>query len=405
MKGLGVKALGQKGAATERKPPRPGRSRWGLLALLAWTLGWGGILSPGEPGLAEEPLRHAALFSVEERPEGILVTNRIPWPGATEEMAWLLQPAASADALPGIPGARRVRVPVSRVVVTSMPAVACMEALGALDALVGVGGGRYCYSPAARARAPVEVGPAEGMGAAFDVERLMALSPDVVFAYAYTAEERAGLDRLEALGIPVVLASEFLEETPLGRAEWIRFFALFLGRQREAEEFFDQVDRHYQRLRLDLASVDHRPRVMAGTPLAGSWHVLGKESWLGLLIDHAGGSYVWGDIPGRRAVYMDAEAIFAKGAEADLWIHCGLWLSREQALREEPRAALFRPFREHAVWNNDARSFPGGGNDFYEGGALRPDRILEDLALIFHPERFPGGTPFYYRPLLSEDRR
>lgn len=386
-------------------PKNRKRSAKGVaLALLVWALGWGGALFPGAEAPAREPLRHASTFSVEDLPEGTLVTNHRPWPGASESLSWLLVPAASSHGASEVPGARRIVVPVSRVVVTSMPAVACMESLGVLDALVGVGGGQYCYSPAARERHPVEVGPAEGMGAAFDVERLLSLSPDVVFAYAYTPEERAGLGRLEELGIPVVLASEFLEETPLGRAEWIRFFALFLGRDEEAEAFFRQVDQNYQRLRLDLASVDRRPRVMAGSPFAGSWHVLGGESWLALLIDHAGGSYAWRDLPGRKAVFMDAEAIFAGGAEADFWIHCGTWRSREQALREEPRVVLFRPFREHAVWNNDARSFSGGGNDFYEGGILRPDRILEDLARILHPERFPGGEPFYYRKLLSEDR-
>lgn len=375
-----------------------------LAALLVLMCSLGSVFV-GVEASALSPLRAARKFSVEEHPGGVLVTNLMPWPGSQEPLSWfLVSGEPSAGAPNSFPEARRLHVPVSRVVVTSMPAVACMERLGVLDALVGMGGGRYCYSPAARDRNPTEVGPAEGMGAAFDVERLLALSPDVVFAYAYTSEERAGLQRLENLGIPVVLASEFLEETPLGRAEWIRFFALFLGRDEAAAALFHEVEQRYHRLCHDLASVDHRPRVMAGSPFAGSWHVLGGESWLALLIHHAGGSYAWRDLPGRNAVFLDAEAIFAGGSEADFWIHCGTWRSREQALREEPRVALFRPFREHTVWNNDARSFPGGGNDFYEGGALRPDRILEDLALILHPERFPGEVPFYYRPLLSEDR-
>jgi iron complex transport system substrate-binding protein len=354
------------------------------------------------PAGADERIPSAATLFTVERGEGwTLLRNRLPWIGGEGELAWVLVEDEKTPLPEELALLPRIRVPVRRVLAMTIPTVSALELLGELETLVGVGGGRFLYSPAAKAKNPVEVGPEGGMGTGSDFERIVALRPDVVFAYAYTSQEQESALRLRELGVPVVFLSEYLEATPLARAEWIVFLAHFFGRGAEGEAFFRDVAARYENVRTIAATVRARPVVMTGAPFRGTWYIGGGESWPARLIADAGGRYLWSDLPGSVSVPFDGEAVFARSGEAEYWINCGQWKSREDAVRDDPRHALFRPFREGRLYNNDLRSNATGGNDYYESAVWRPDLVLADLAALLHPELFPEHAFFYYR-LLPE---
>ncbi len=344
-------------------------------------------------------------FAVEpHRGGGWVLRNRQPWQGAREEESWLLLPPGRA-AEPDFPVHRTVRVPARRIVVLGISSVSALERLGALDRVVAIGGLPYLYSPVARGLRLPDVGPGGGMGVDVDLEKILALRPDLVIAYAYTREERVRIARLEELGIPVVLVSEYLENSPLGRAEWIRFIARLVGREDRAEALFRQVARHYREIRARVADRRDRPLVLTGAPFQGTWYAGGGKSWLARLIVDAGGRYFAADLPGEGSVPLAAEAVFQRGGKTEFWVNCGLWRSRNEIRGSDPRFALLPPFRGNRIYNNDARRNGTGGNDYYEGGVWRPDQVLEDLASIFHPNLFPGYRPVYYRRLPEESSR
>ena len=385
-------------------PRNPGRRRFRaplLLCCLAALLA-GGLPAWGAPK-GEAP-RHARLFSL-DRKEGLTVLhNRLPWGGATEELAWVLTPDPSAPVPPALAGLPRLRCPARRIVALTIPAVSALSLLGCSDRIVGVGGKRFLYDPWKELAGVTEVGPEGGMGPDADLERIVALKPDVVLAYVYTPQERATAERLASLGVPVVFLSEYLEATPLGMAEWLVAVGALVGREAQARAFYDRTVLDYGAIRARALGAQGRPKALAGAPFQGSWYVAGRDSWLARLVGDAGGDYLWKDLPGRGSVPVEAETVFSRASKADVWVQCGLWRSLEEIRRSDPRLAQLAPFRGGRVFNNDARSRPGGGNDVYESGVWRPDRILGDLGSVLHPERFPGHRFFYYRRLPEGTR-
>ena len=373
----------------------------GGLVLLGCCLG----LLSGGAGAAQaagSAARHARLFSLERVGAVQVLRNALPWGGATEERAWVLVPSGASvpSSLAKLP---RISVPAKRVVALTIPAVSALSLLGCPDRIVGVGGKRFLYDPAG-VRGAAEVGPEGGMGPDVDLERIVALKPDLVLAYVYTPQERAAAERLTSLGVPVVFLSEYLEETPLGMAEWLVAVGALVDREARARDLFDRTVGAYGEIRARARGAKTRPRVMAGSSFQGTWYVAGRDSWLARLVEDAGGTYLWEDLPGRGSVPVDGERVFVQAERAEAWVQCGLWRTLEEIRRSDPRLARLRPLREKRVFNNDARSRPGGGNDVYESGVWRPDRILGDLGSVLHPERFPGHRFFYYRRLPEGTR-
>ena len=124
----------------------------------------------------------------------------------------------------------------------------------------------------------------------------------------------------------------------------------------------------------------------------------GGRSYVARLLEDAGADYLWKDDTTRGTLHLDLEAVLARAAGADYWLNPGRWTSLAEGRVHDPRHALFAPFRNGGVWNNNAATC-GAGNDFFEKGASRPDWILADLIAIFHPERMPGHRFRWYRRL------
>jgi iron complex transport system substrate-binding protein len=368
------------------------------------------VVRPAEAVPASAPAasvpapKHAKLFSIERIDGYTVLRNRIPWGGSSEKAAWVLTRDPKVPLPKSLAGLPRIRYPAKRIVALTIPAVSALSLLGCPDRVVGIGGRRFLYDPGPDLAQAVEVGPEGGMGPDADLERIASLAPDLVLVYVYTPQEREAARRLESMGVPVVFLSEYLEEEPLGVAEWLRFIGALVGKEPQARRICDRVFVSYEVARTRARAEKARPKVMTGAPFQGSWFVAGRGSWLARLVADAGGAYLWADLPGRGSVPVAPESVFARASGADVWVNCGLWRSLAEIRRSDPRLALFRPYKEGRIFNNDARSRVGGGNDYYESGPWRPDLILGDLASLLHPERFPGHRFTYFRRLPAESR-
>lgn len=364
----------------------------------------------GDAGYAV-PLKYATGFALRRKGDETLVEVKRPWQGASKGFLYRLVPRDSlsgaaareprggfrAGPAGGAPDLTLGR-PARRVVTMTTTNLPHLDLLGALDALVGIGGGRYACNAAVRSRLAAGTLRDVGEEAGVDAEAALDLRPDLVFAFAVASSGNPGLRKLSEAGLPVVMEAAYMEETPLGRAEWIKFTAAFFGKEAVADSAFAEVERAYRDLAALAGTAARRPTVVVNAPFGGMWWVPGGRSYVARFLADAGAEYVWAGDTTLGAASLDLEAVLSKAGSAEFWLNPGPWSSLAEGRRRDPRHALFKAFREGRVWNSDLVRC-GQGNDFFEKGSTRPDWILADLIALFHPELLPGHRFRWYRKL------
>jgi iron complex transport system substrate-binding protein len=220
-----------------------------------------------------------------------------------------------------------------------------------------------------------------------------------VLVYGIAGENTRATAKLRELGIPYIYIGEYVEQSPLGRAEWVVAFGEMLGRRTMAEEVFAEVCGGYLAARQSVVHAGARPTVMFNAPYRDVWYLPAAGSYMARLVADAGGDY---DIEGdtNRSVTVGAEEAYVRMLGADVWLAPGQAASMADVLRENPRFAAVPAVVEGRVYNNNARTTPAGGNDFWESGVVRPDVVLCDVVKILHPELLPAHELYYFRRML-----
>jgi iron complex transport system substrate-binding protein len=360
----------------------------------------------GGPGLPPS-VKIARGFDFARSGDTILLHVHRPWQGSSAEYAYRLidttgRAGDTAGRMEGrIPDREgtTLRIPVRRAVTLTTTNLPHLEAIGAVDALVGLGGGRYACSPEIRARLASGRIRDVGEDVRLDLEALLSLRPDVVFTYVVGNSSDGGLAKLSEAGIPAVVEGSYMEESPLGRAEWIKFTAAFFGKAAAADSVFNEMERAYDSLAALAKTAKHRPKVVVGAPFGGIWWVPTGRTYVGRLLADAGAEYPWASDTTRGSLSLDVEAVLGRDGDAEVWLDAGDWKDLADAKAKDPRIALFRAWKDGRVYASDGVVCGDGGRDFYETGAARPDLVLADLIAILHPELMPGHAPRWYRRL------
>lgn len=293
-------------------------------------------------------------------------------------------------------GKRIIRVPVEKVICLSTSHVAYLDALGEIDKITGISGEAYLMNPALRERVTAGQTSDVGYGQNLNYEEIIRQKPDLVMVYGVDSEITGFLDKFRDLGIPSVIIAEYLEETPLGKAEWIKFIAPFFDKQPLADSLFSETEKRYHQLAGKVSHVEEMPGVMVGLPFRDNWWIPGGNSYLAKLIADAGGDYIGKENDSHESYVISMEEAFIRASSAEIWLNVGMVTRKEEILKSDSRFADFGLFRNGKILNNNKRFTPGGGNDFWESGTIHPDRILEDLIRIFHPGILPEGELNYY---------
>ena len=295
----------------------------------------------------------------------------------------LLDSAAHAAGSAGVvadgawKGSIVLRVPISRAVVLSSAQIGFMLRLGVEDRIVGVGAGAYIVDSALAAKVSQGEVLEVGNGPQVSLEKVVSLKPDLM------------------------LTSEWQEESPLAKFEWISLFAKLFGMEARAREisagYGEELSRMAEKETDPMSACrENGPRVIAGMAYGGVWYAPGGRSYTASLIRQAGGGYLWaGDT--TREMKFSLEEIFAVADSADVWVNPGIYGTPDDILAAEPRLGRIRPFREKRVCQNDARKSAGGGNDFFESAVSRPVELVRNLhECVFGIKEGESGT-------ISED--
>ncbi|WP_457574833.1 ABC transporter substrate-binding protein [Desulfolithobacter sp.] len=356
------------------------------------------LLAPALADAAERiTLQYARNFQVRYQDQVTLVTVTSPWRGAGSGFCYLLKPRGSITPS-GHEECQVIETPVRSMAALSSTYLAFIDRLGLTDRLVAVNDAARVHTKSIRQAAQAGRVVSVGQGPNLQVETLLDLQPEVIFTFA-TGGFRDVHPKLLEAGLQVAVCAEYMEAHPLGRAEWIKFIALFFGRERRANQVFDGIVQRYREKAALARRVSHRPTVLTNTPFNGSWGVSAGGSFIARFLADAGGDYIWKDVPGQGSRPTDIELVYDRGREAEFWLNTGIWTSLAQARAADPRLADFRSLRTGNLFNNNRRLNAAGGNDYWETGMVEPDVILADLIRILHPELEPEHELYYYRKL------
>lgn len=352
-------------------------------------------------GLTELPLKYARGFAASRDADGnIYLTVNGPWPEAARPFRYVLLPrGADSGSVPNPESYDAlIQVPARQVVLTSTTHIPALEALGEAEKLAGFPGLDYISSPLTRSR--IEAGAVAELGAneQLNTEKVLELQPDLVVGFGVSEAPRS-YRPLQAAGIPVVFNGDWMEQSPLGKAEWIKFFGLLLGREQEAESLFDEIEASYLRAR-DLASgTAERPTVLSGALYRDVWYLPAGESWAATFLRDAHATYLWADTPGTGSLSLSLEAVLEQGSEAAFWLAPSQFTSYDEMRAANAHFEQFRAFRERRVYTYARSTGPGTGLLYFELGPARPDWVLQDLIYYLHPGLLEGYEPVFFKPL------
>ena len=339
---------------------------------------------------------HADGFTIEYFNNYKVVTVAAPWLGAEDSATYVLVQCGT-PAPAGFDNAVTIEVPINSFVSMSTTYLPYLDQFGLMDSLVGVDFATYAYNATVQEKFAAGELAEIGSGSTVNVEAALDLEPDVIMTSASGSADFDTHPKLQEVGLTVMLNADYLDVTPLGRAEWAKFIAVLYNEEAQADAWFADVASQYEALETLAADVAERPTVFANTPFEGTWYMPGGQSYTALLLDTAGADYLWGEDESTSTLFLDFESVFDQAADGDYWINLGFVSSLDGLVSADERYADFAAFQNGNVYNYDLRTNEFGSNDFFESAAANPHLVLADLIKIFHPDLVPDHEFVYYR--------
>lgn len=299
----------------------------------------------------------------------------------------------------GFPHAQVIETPIRSIIGMSSMHVALIDFAESDALLTGLGNVKYASS--ATVRKYITAGKIKEVGQESNLnnEMVLTMHPDVIMA---VGNVNAKINRFRILtdaGIPVIQNSEFLESTPLGRAEWVKLMGVLVGKEELVNKKFDDLETEYNRLAQLSKKATSRPHVITTMPVKGTWYVPEGNSYLTHFIQDAGGSSKWADVKGIGTLPLSFEVVAPEALQADFWLNIGYVNNKQEMVARDSRFADFKPFKTGNVYNYNKKVNEAGANDYWESGAVNPHIVLSDLIRIIHPELLPKHELVYYKQL------
>lgn len=347
-------------------------------------------------------LKYAKRFKVDYQGPLIEVEVNEPWRDCKQVFRYTF--IKKGLALPeGVKEADVIRTPIKKVITLSTTMHPPIELLGRIESLVGVANFSRINSEVVQKRIKEGKMREIGRGKTINVELIYELDPDIVLTYAIGATSYDTHPKLEASGIPYIMMASYMEDTMLGKAEWIKFFALLYGLEAEANREFEHMSSSYEALRKKVAQVKKKPRVFFNAMYSGVWHQPSGRSMFANLAEDAGAHYIWRDKKVSGSIQLDFESVLDKAMTTEFWLLAKPNLhSLTDVKNEDERYQLFEAYKKKKVYNNNNSINGTGGNNFFELGIIKPHLVLADLIKVFHPQLVKNHEFVFYKHLKAQ---
>ena len=279
-----------------------------------------------------------------------------------------------------------VRTPVESNLVFTAPHCQLLTELGCQNAITGVCDKDYINIPDIKSRAQADAKVAHpimdcGSSMQPDIERIIALHPEALLISPF--ENSGGYGKLDKLRIPVIETADYMETSPLGRAEWIKLYGLLLGSSK-ADSLFSAIEKEYLQLKAEAAKLPLGLSILTERKTGNVWYVPGGKSTMGILLRDAHARYIFADDTHSGSLSMSPEQIIAKGNQVDVWAFKyfgGNALTKQDLLAEYQGYQALKAFQTGTVYETDTSCEP-----YFELTSFHPEILLREFIILSHPE-------------------
>jgi iron complex transport system substrate-binding protein len=217
-----------------------------------------------------------------------------------------------------------------------------------------------------------------------------------VVGYSVSSADKS-LTTIKKAGIAVIYNGDWLEETPLGRAEWIKFFGVLFDKEKQADSIFKVIEKNYLHAKKSALKSTKKINVLSGAIMSKDiWSLPAGESFVAQFLKDANLNYLWKNTKGKGSLSLSFESVFDKGKDADLWIAPGYFSTKKQLLKSNQLYTQFNAFKSDKIYTPTIKKGKTGGVIYYELAPTRPDLVLKDLIKITNPELLLDYTPTFF---------
>jgi iron complex transport system substrate-binding protein len=342
-------------------------------------------------------IQHAEGFSIEKHNGFSIVKVSNAYPGAKKKNTYVLH-KRGVSVPDSLKQYNAIEVPVKKIITTSTTHIPALEALGVENTLVGFPSTRYISS--VKTRALIDVGKVSDLGSnqGLNTEVILDLRPDVIVGFSVDGDVKT-YKNLEKSGQKIIYNGDWTEKTPLGKAEWIKFFGALYDLDEKADQLFDSIEKEYNSV-LELAKkTKSQPTIFAGAIYEDQWFLPQGDSWAAYFLKEANGNYLWKDSRGTGSLALSFESVLEKAQNADFWIGPGQFTSIQEILDNNPNYIHFKAVKNKNVYSFSTKKGTTGGVIYYELAQNRPDLVLKDIVKILHPEVLSEHELFFFEKL------
>lgn len=341
-------------------------------------------------------MRHARNITMQALGDSVtMVTLTNPWDSVKTMAKYLLveRGYSATETLPK--DAVIIHVPLQSTIVFSGVHASLITEFGVSDAIKGVCDAEYINDRF------VKSGLADGSitdcgpGTMPVTEKIVRLKPDALLLSPFENSDET--TRFSRLGINVILTADYMETTPLGRAEWVRFYGRLFGKSEKADSLFDEVEKNYKTLKKKAEKVKAKPSVLFDRPYGGIWDVPTSGSVTGILINDAGGSNPFSKYNQGGSAHLSPEEVVHTARKSDIWLvrHIEPNLSMKDLANENTLFTKIKAYRNGNVYGADTMNVT-----LFDDGAFHPNKVLLEMVLLLHPEICnPDEKLRYYKKL------
>ena len=280
-----------------------------------------------------------------------------------------------------------VRTPVERGIVFTAPHCQLMYDLGCQKCLVGVCDLQYINIKDVHRRKDIT-----DCGSSMQplMEKIVEARPEALLISPF--ENSGGYGKLDKLNVPVIETADYMETSPLGRAEWMKFYGCLFGCREKAEKHFEEVENHYLQLKRAAAKLPKGLSVLTERKTGSVWYVPGGQSTTGVLLKDANARYIYADDTHNGSLALSPEAIIDKASAVDVWAfkYIGKPLDKQALLQEYKGYSLLKALQTGTVYECNTVEVP-----FFEETSFRPDYLLQEMMILVHPGAKLGQLRYF----------
>jgi iron complex transport system substrate-binding protein len=302
------------------------------------------------------------------------------------------KPTVTADAY-------YIKVPVKKVACMSSIYAAMLDKLNETQSIVAIDNVDYFSNSTIITKVAEHKTLELSKGPSIEIEKTIVLNPDVIFTFGMGNPKLDMDQKIIQANIPVSISLDHLEETPLARAEWIKFFACFYDKEQVADSLFLSIEKKYNDLKNKVANQKNKPTVLTEIKYGDAWYVPGGNSYMANLIADAGADYFWKNENQFGSKPLSFEEVYATAKDCDVWINLYNINTKQELVAYDERYKLFKAYSKNKLYNNNKNQNAKGFSNYWETGISNPDKVLADVIAICYPELFPNHVFNYYKAI------